>query len=130
MLHKQVLSKRRAQKAESPAKSVLVTATAASVRRAAIALNKASVKSVQYGKHLLPKKRAKASPAGLTLPQKQKRQSSVLLQQHKHKHKHKHRHQHQRHPLLLRCKSGLRLLWLLRQWPCRHPFRLLHRLKR
>ena len=124
MLHKQVSSKRRAQKAESPAKSVLVTATAASVRRAAIALNKASVKSVQCGKHLLPKKRAKASPAGLTLPQTQKRQSSVLLQQHKH------RHQHQRHPLLLRCKSRLRLLWLLRQWPCRHPFRLLHRLKR
>lgn len=70
---KQVSIRPRAPKA-SPAKSARVTAMAANAHLAVtvvIALSKASVKSAQCVKHLLPKRKPRVSPASLTLPLKQ-----------------------------------------------------------
>lgn len=70
MLRKQVSIRLRAPKA-SPAKSVHVTAMAATVRLVVTALSKASVKSAPCVKHLPPKRKPRVSPASLTLPLKQ-----------------------------------------------------------
>ena len=70
MLRKQASSWPRAPKA-SPARSARVTAMAVTVRLVVIALSKASVKSAQCVKHLLPKRKPRVSPASLTLPLKQ-----------------------------------------------------------
>lgn len=67
---KQVSIRPRAPKA-SPARSDHVTAMAANAHLVVIALSKASVKSAQCVKHLLPKRKPRVSPASLTLPLKQ-----------------------------------------------------------
>ena len=70
MLLKPVSIRLRAPKV-SPAKSVHVTVMAATVRLVVTALNKASVKSAQCVKHLLPKRKLRVSPASLILLLKQ-----------------------------------------------------------
>ena len=70
MLRKQASIRPRAPKA-SPARSDHVTAMAGNAHLAVTALSKASVKSAQCVKHLLPKRKPRVSPASLTLPLKQ-----------------------------------------------------------
>ena len=70
MVRKQVSIRLRAPKA-SPARSVHVTAMAANAHLAVTVVtapSKASAKSVQCVKHLLPKRKPRVSPASLTLP--------------------------------------------------------------